>query len=571
MKFKKVIIYILLTIIIMNIVITLMQQNVQAATYNQVTIDANSSNNNGISAFPESYQKILNELVQNTGHTNWKFEPFYTDISWNELISSDNENKCMRNTIHISNGWDWVCSCGQQGDAGYYCAKGTVVNYYLDPRNFLTETTIFQFLDLANTTIIPVSQIQEAVKGTYLAGSVNGVSYAQMIYDASVASGENALSLVVKIFQELGNGTELPYMIAGTDPTYPNVYNFFNYGSTDGEGNLQRGLAKAQELGWTNPHTALVEGAKLLNKEYISAGQNTKYLFKFDVVADSATGLYWHQYMTNIQDPTNQAKMLFDQYNNYGWLNQELTFTIPVYKDMPAYVKKPSTLTTASGSLYYVSSSYYSVNYRSAMSTNASTLLGTLSKDTVVVMLEQNAGYADGVNWSKIRLADGREVYFSANYLSPVNTKTDIYSVPGQPSEPVNPPIEQANEFKIEGDKIYTTPDIKLSDIKAKHTVTSATNGSTNLNNTDLVGTGNTIVIDSMTYTVIKMGDVNGDGKVSSSDLLRIQKKLLGIVELKENEFKASDFSGDAKVTSSDLLRLQKYLLGISSIEITKE
>ena len=26
------------------------------------------------------------KLVDNTGHTNWKFKPFYTDIDWNEFF-----------------------------------------------------------------------------------------------------------------------------------------------------------------------------------------------------------------------------------------------------------------------------------------------------------------------------------------------------------------------------------------------------------------------------------------------------------------------------------------------------
>ncbi len=58
-----------------------------------------------------------------------------------------------------------------------------------------------------------------------------------MIYDAAKASGESAYSIIVKIFQEIGNGTELPDMISGTDSEYPNTYNFFNYGANDGDNN----------------------------------------------------------------------------------------------------------------------------------------------------------------------------------------------------------------------------------------------------------------------------------------------------------------------------------------------
>ena len=132
----------------------------------------------------------------------------------------------------------------------------------------MTEKTIFQFLDLSNSTPTSVSQIQEIVAGTYLAGSANGESYAQIIHDAANESGESAFSIIVRIFQELGISSSLPYMIAGTDPTYPGVYNFFNYGASDGAGNLARGLAYAKNAGWTTPRTALIEEAKLIAGTY---------------------------------------------------------------------------------------------------------------------------------------------------------------------------------------------------------------------------------------------------------------------------------------------------------------
>ena len=138
---KNAIITTLISIIIFNLTVFLIPNRVQAATYNQVTINANINNNNGIDAFPESYKIMLNKLIEDTGHTNWKFKPFYTDIDWNDLTSANNENKCLRNTTHESNG-AWLCPCGGQGDKGYYCASRRIVNYYLDPKNFLTETTI---------------------------------------------------------------------------------------------------------------------------------------------------------------------------------------------------------------------------------------------------------------------------------------------------------------------------------------------------------------------------------------------------------------------------------------------
>lgn len=52
----KVINCVILIIIILINFIAFMPVNSNAASYNQVTINANENNNNGISAFPESYQ-----------------------------------------------------------------------------------------------------------------------------------------------------------------------------------------------------------------------------------------------------------------------------------------------------------------------------------------------------------------------------------------------------------------------------------------------------------------------------------------------------------------------------------
>ena len=77
--FHHCILMMIIIAILSNFLIFLIPNEVQAA-YNQVTINANGNNNNGISAFPESYQKMLKKLVEDTGHTNWKFKAFYTDI-----------------------------------------------------------------------------------------------------------------------------------------------------------------------------------------------------------------------------------------------------------------------------------------------------------------------------------------------------------------------------------------------------------------------------------------------------------------------------------------------------------
>src|SRR5699024_6025659 len=83
------------------------------------------------------------------------------------------------------------------------------------------------------------------------------------------------------------------------------------------------------------------------------------------------------------------------------------------------------------------------------------------------------------------------------------------------------------------------------------------------------IGTGYTIEYDGEKYTVVKLGDTTGNGKVDSADLLAIQRHLLGKVKITDQyQLKAADTTGNGKVDSADLLAVQRELLGKSNISI---
>ncbi len=421
-KIRKIAIALFMMVLLFNVYFNLFnRENIAFAatsnSYNQEIKNADSSNSNGISEFPSEYQTLLNNLVKKTGHTNWKFKMLYTDLDWNTVI--ENETVHLRNTIYKKTVLDssWLDSCNQRGDAGYYCASSDIIKYYMDTRNFLTEETIFQFLDLSNKSPASVETISSVVKGTFLDGSVDGETYAQMIYEAQNESGENAFSILIRIFQELGNGKTLPKIVDGSY----GVYNFYNWGANDGDNNIESAINKAKELGWTSARTALIEGAKLIAKNYTQAGQVNKYLYKFDVWGKNDSELYKHQYMTNVQDPCSQAANLFSTYNNYNLIDTDLTFIIPVYKNMPSYVKLPPMTESENDNLYYVSSkSSFSQGAVSFRKTPGGSIIGRLYKDTVVTMLQENASTYNGTTYGKIS-HNGVEGYMSMKYLTKLN------------------------------------------------------------------------------------------------------------------------------------------------------
>lgn len=62
--------------------------------------------------------------------------------------------------------------------------------------------------------------------------------------------------------------------------------------------------------------------------------------------------------------------------------------------------------------------------------------------------------------------------------------------------------------------------------------------------------------------TVIVLGDLNGDGVVSSVDYLRIKQNFNGNLTLSQTEEKAADIDSDGRITSTDYLKVKKHMAG---------
>ncbi len=100
---------------------------------------------------------------------------------------------------------------------------------------------------------------------------------------------------------------------------------------------------------WTTPSKAILGGAQFLTSTYISKGQYTSYLKKFNVNPNSTNKVFTHQYMANLAAPTSEAKTSFRAYSNNGLLKLPLSFTIPIYNNMPETTTLPGKETDTSG------------------------------------------------------------------------------------------------------------------------------------------------------------------------------------------------------------------------------
>ena len=69
---------------------------------------------------------------------------------------------------------------------------------------------------------------------------------------------------------------------------------------------------------WTSPKKAIVGGAKFIANSYISRGQFTSYLKKYNVNPDGYYDVYNHLYMANIQAPASEASSSYSTYTKNG-------------------------------------------------------------------------------------------------------------------------------------------------------------------------------------------------------------------------------------------------------------
>ena len=96
------------------------------------------------------------------------------------------------------------------------------------------------------------------------------------------------------------------------------------------------------------------------------------------------------------------------------------------------------------------------------------------------------------------------------------------------------------------------------------------------LESQNIVGTGSKVQIYTNTepktliaeYKIIIYGDVDGNGKINSVDLLKLQRHILEIEELDFVSQKAGNINKNGKKpTSVDLLLIQRHILGLKQIE----
>ena len=84
---------------------------------------------------------------------------------------------------------------------------------------------------------------------------------------------------------------------------------------------------------------------------------------------------------------------------------------------------------------------------------------------------------------------------------------------------------------------------------------------------TDIVATGYKT---NDSYTIVVLGDVNGDGKVKATDYVKIENYIMGTAKLDKYQILAADVNFDGKVKATDYVKIENYIMGTVKIKFDK-
>lgn len=268
--------------------------------------------------FPESYIQPLVELHKE--YPNWIFKPLKTGLKWSTAIKGErasHSQQLIQNTSYYNETMFCNCSlCYKNGKyvvqekSNWVSASQHAVEYYMDPRNWLTEKEIFQFESTAYDGTHSKAGVEAILSGTWMADSLikyknasgttktysSTVKYSDAIMTAANDSGMSAYYLASKIRQEVGGAKNTAGGASGTNSTYPGIYNYYNIGAYTG---ALDGLKWAAEEGtpagyYTNVECHIRKDATTTSNSVKVVPKGTKVDVKL-TTPKRADGHEWHK------------------------------------------------------------------------------------------------------------------------------------------------------------------------------------------------------------------------------------------------------------------------------------
>lgn len=591
--------------------------------------------------FPESYVPYLCYLHYK--YPRWQFEPYQTGLDWNTSINREYTSKANSVDYQAISSWktkemnmyDWETNTyvGTDG-AKWNAASREILEFYMDPRNFLDERSIFMFELLEyNPDVHTEAGVEQILAGTFMSAAKGATydgehTYASLFMTAGKDAGREAIELrladynaqleaeqaknmpntntintlnanIKKYTAELERYQGVsPYMLAarvrqeqgvnglsgsvtGTVKGYENLFNYFNFGAYahDGRDAITNGLIYAAEKDkytfrpWNTREKGIFGGTARLYNTYISVGQNTLFMQKFNL---SPTQTYQHQYMNSVTAPSGEGP---SQYNGYSDKTLPYKFSIPIYKNMTS---QPATRPEANGDPNsYVKT--LKITYTSAGNTanapitfsyKTSDYSFNLPYDVAKIKVEATSSSPNArvTGTGEFVMVEGENVVKIVCTAKDGNSS--VYTI--KINKEAKPEVEysiKTDKFKLEDKNIYDIPEetsaLTFLDgmvINGSTTVKLVDKNGKEITGDSLVYTGCKLVTDEAEYVLSVKGDFDGDGWISIKDLLLFKQNLMGAESFNEAQANAGRLSGLEEATIRDLLLLKNYLMGAGTL-----
>lgn len=551
--------------------------------------------------FDQSYCQYLYHL--HSKYPNWEFKADVLEYTLDEATAEE-EGKVV---LQTKNSNYWLNGKYIEGD--YYYINQAVIASFMDPRNSLYESLIFQFLDLESSKNISNDNALKKI-----AGSGNLSKYFDEFEKAAVTVSINPVHIMARSEQEGANKSNYG-AITGLYTTstgrksaqgysldgYYNFYNIGSYTDSNYDYTVQRGLAyaagflesnscivknsngkyeySASKCGqlsynrpWNTPEKAIIGGAEFIANDYVRKGQDTLYYQKFNVSTYSSYTDFSHQYMTNIHAPVNEGGRIYEAYKAGNLLNSKFTFIIPVYKNMSPDVSEPVDKSSNSR-LSSISIDGKAISDFDAVRVEY-TYNAITSANSIKVEAKTEDSKASVSGTGTYNFTSDGTVKVTLTVTAEDGSKTvyvvDIKKVVPSESITVNDVVSKMG-VKVDGSIMYgISPGTEVSTLVK--TVTSnkgqasVVNSSNKSKTTGALASGDKITIsgtnEKKVYTIAVRGDVNGDGAVKINDLILVQSHILNKGKLTGYKLYAGDTNYDGAVKINDLIMIQSQILG---------
>lgn len=284
-----------------------------------------------ITSFPDSYKQPLRFL--HVLYPEWNYVPLSTSLDFNDTASIfqsksliDTNDSSMIASPDIIEGQTWRR------------VSLNASRYFLDPRNGLDAYHALMFEKLTYNPSEILNEGKRMLEGTEMSGiePQSKKDWAELYRHSAEVNNISMSLLITRAIQEqTGGGLGLRGGHARNNSQGPLFYNIYNIGANSSD---QDGIDFAASRNWDTREKAILYGSKYLMNNYITKGQDSLYLQKFDVHNHNPGH---HYYMSNIRAPYSEAKNMLRGYKSNNMDHVKRILEIPIFSNMPVYNPYP--------------------------------------------------------------------------------------------------------------------------------------------------------------------------------------------------------------------------------------